>query len=1133
MHRGERDPSVIEKVRRERVQPGCRQYEGTRTPPASRTVRVQEHPVRSIDRWLNARSDAAVTATAAALLVAAGVVASASFQHYSAAVEHQAQRAMRARAESRRSEVEGVLRDRQADARILAARLESLPAHRGGGGFLEADAAPAIDRMFRETAASYHYRDIRLLDAQSNVLRALAGDREEPAESRAFRDALATGRQAFVDVHPSATGKRAFGWVQPLFSQGAATPTGLVFIDLNVDESLTQITATGLGESATEEALLVRAGEHDLDYITARRFVARRADDTLRRSAPALAAQVLGIPATASIAGIDYRHEYVVGAATPVQGTDWYVIVKADEAEIDAPVDAIRLAILSIMGVLATFLVIGARLIWRARQADLMQARISADKRYRAAIDASIDGYIVTDDAGVIIEANDSLLRMLGYDREAFVGRRMAEVQARTSPDACDEQIPAFRAAGEVRLQTRWYRADGDVAELAVSLIYVDAPGGGTFHGFVHDVGPELAARRRIERLNAFYVFLSHANAAIFNLREPQEILDAICHAAVRDGGFILVWAGFAEAGAATMKPASAYGDAAAYLHTLQITIDPVLPTSRGPTRDCLIQRRIVSVGDFQSDPSTAPWHEKGRRYGIHSSAAVPILVDGEAIAAITFYARERDYFDAELRDLLEETARNVSLALQAARAERERGRAEAARHESDERFLRVFESSPLPMHIWSIQDQTLRAVNRAHDKLFGYTGAEISDQERWAATIYPDPVYCATIRARFAKDIDTVMRGGPGTVVESPELTVRCKDGRTRVARAYMSIAGPDLLIQWLDLTEIKRQQADLIEGERRFRGMIEQTLSGVYVASADRIVYVNPRLESMLGYTRTELIGLDPFALVDPGHRDEAIRLSRRLHSGPGGVSGSLEARRKDGTQIVISLHATQGTWDGEPADIVMVQDVTESKRSEERIAAYIERLENTMRGTLQAVANMVDLRDPYTSGHERRVGIIAAAIAQELGWQPDACEHLQLIGLVHDIGKIAIPAEILSKPAKLTPLEYSLIKSHAEKGYEILKDVDFPLPIAEIIRQHHERMDGSGYPLGLKGDEIRMEARIIAVADVLEAMGSHRPYRPSLGIDAALAEIEAHRGTGFDARVVDAAIRLVREKGYVLPA
>lgn len=213
-------------------------------------------------------------------------------------------------------------------------------------------------------------------------------------------------------------------------------------------------------------------------------------------------------------------------------------------------------------------------------------------------------------------------------------------------------------------------------------------------------------------------------------------------------------------------------------------------------------------------------------------------------------------------------------------------------------------------------------------------------------------------------------------------------------------------------------------------------------------------------------------------------------------------------------------------------MALDVSERVRAERKINAYVKQLEGTMRGTLQAVANMVDLRDPYTSGHERRVGILAADIAAEMGWPADQCQSLKLIGLVHDIGKIAVPAEILSKPTRLSPLEYEMIKTHAEKGYEILKDVEFPLPIAEIIREHHERMDGSGYPQGLRGEQIRPEARILAVADVMESMASHRPYRAALGLQAALKEIEEHRGIWFDEQVVDAALRMARRPSYQLP-
>jgi HD-GYP domain-containing protein (c-di-GMP phosphodiesterase class II) len=195
---------------------------------------------------------------------------------------------------------------------------------------------------------------------------------------------------------------------------------------------------------------------------------------------------------------------------------------------------------------------------------------------------------------------------------------------------------------------------------------------------------------------------------------------------------------------------------------------------------------------------------------------------------------------------------------------------------------------------------------------------------------------------------------------------------------------------------------------------------------------------------------------------------------------------------------------------------------------------RLEEAMRGTLHAVARMVDLRDPYTAGHERRVWLVAAAIARELHWSEDRCQMLELLGLVHDVGKVSVPAELLSKPTRLTHNEFELIKTHAQAGYDILKDVQFHgIAVAEIVRQHHERLDGRGYPRGLKGDEILPEARVLAVADVLESMASHRPYRPALGMDAALAELEKGKGNAFDPEVVDTAVRMVREKGYLLPA
>ena len=195
--------------------------------------------------------------------------------------------------------------------------------------------------------------------------------------------------------------------------------------------------------------------------------------------------------------------------------------------------------------------------------------------------------------------------------------------------------------------------------------------------------------------------------------------------------------------------------------------------------------------------------------------------------------------------------------------------------------------------------------------------------------------------------------------------------------------------------------------------------------------------------------------------------------------------------------------------------------------------EKLQLTLTQTISSMATVTEMRDPYTAGHQQRAAELARAIAIEMGLEDDKVQVLYRSALVYEVGKIRVPAEILSKPFKLDEVEFSFIKSHAQAGYEILREIDFPWPIATIVLQHHERLDGSGYPQGLKGEDILLEARIIAVADVVEAMCSHRPYRPALGVDAALEEISSGRGRLYDPLVVDACIRLFRERNYQLPA
>jgi PAS domain S-box-containing protein len=222
---------------------------------------------------------------------------------------------------------------------------------------------------------------------------------------------------------------------------------------------------------------------------------------------------------------------------------------------------------------------------------------------------------------------------------------------------------------------------------------------------------------------------------------------------------------------------------------------------------------------------------------------------------------------------------------------------------------------------------------------------------------------------------------------------------------------------------------------------------------------------------------------------------------------------------------------------ADLAFGIETLRTRAERDRIAHehlhHTEILRQSLEDSIKAIADTVEMRDSYTAGHQRRVGQLAVTIARELGLPEETIHGIELAASIHDLGKISVPAEILAKPSKLTAIELLLLQNHAQAGFDILKDIKFPWPIASMVLQHHERQDGSGYPQGLKGEQILLESRIMAVADVVEAMASHRPYRAALGIDSALKEIERGRGTVYDAAVVDACIRIFSEKRFAWPA
>jgi PAS domain S-box-containing protein len=320
-------------------------------------------------------------------------------------------------------------------------------------------------------------------------------------------------------------------------------------------------------------------------------------------------------------------------------------------------------------------------------------------------------------------------------------------------------------------------------------------------------------------------------------------------------------------------------------------------------------------------------------------------------------------------------------------------------------------------------------------------------------------------------------------------------------------------------DITERKRAEEEL----RRNALIYENIHDSIIVVDLEgNIISWNPAAERMFGYDQDEVFRGTVGVLVT-----KVIKGMLR----DGRWTGEMNFIRKDGIGGVCetSLFPLRDEHGDMIAVFGVCRDITEHKKSAESLQRSYDQLRETLIATVNTLASTVEMRDPYTAGHQRRVTILACAIAAEMGLTEDQFDGLRMAGLIHDLGKINVPAEILSKPGRITEIEFSLIRYHPQICHDILKTIELPWPVAKIVLQHHERLDGSGYPQGLKGDEIIMEARILAVADVVEAMASHRPYRPALGIELAFKEITTKKGILYDPEVVDACVRLFSEKRF----
>ena len=428
--------------------------------------------------------------------------------------------------------------------------------------------------------------------------------------------------------------------------------------------------------------------------------------------------------------------------------------------------------------------------------------------------------------------------------------------------------------------------------------------------------------------------------------------------------------------------------------------------------------------------------------------------------------------------------------------SEAERKRVEEALIASEARFRTMIEKNVDGILIVDMKGM-VRFINPAAEVLLGRKAEEIEGQS------FDFPVV-----AGETSEIEVVRNGGEKAVAEMH--VVQTEWGNQ-----------PACLASLHDITERKRAEEEL-----RGQALIfDNTQDSIVVTDLEgNIIRWNPAAERMFGYYKDEVF------------QKTLGMLTTRFLSGTlrdGRWTGEMNFTRKDGNEGICetTVIPLRDEHDNITAVFGVSHDITEHKQAEEELQRSYHKLRETLIATVNTLASTVEMRDPYTAGHQRRVTVLASAIAEEIGLAEEQFDGLRLAGLIHDIGKIIVPVEILNKPGRISETEFNIIKTHPQVGYNILQEIDFPWPVAQIILQHHERLDGSGYPQGLKDGGIMVEAKILAVADVVEAMASHRPYRPALGIEVALEEIEKNRDILYDPEVADICQRLFTEKGFTL--
>lgn len=685
-----------------------------------------------------------------------------------------------------------------------------------------------------------------------------------------------------------------------------------------------------------------------------------------------------------------------------------------------------------------------------------------SEQRSLAIIEDIEEGYFETDLAGNLVFANEPLCRISGYSKDRLLGMNNREY---TDPETAKRMYELF---GEVYRTGRpakvkdfqIIRKDGAklTLEISASLIRDSEGQAKGFRGIALDVTERKQNEEALKEAEKRY-------RSLF-----EDSLDAIV-ITDRKGRFV-------DANKAALDLFGFSREETSKASFKELYVDP----KDGERFKKKIQTK-GSVQDFEANLKKK---------------------DGTVMACLLFATAKRENgggiigYQGIIRDMTGTRATEIAL------------------RQSEERYKQLVNHAPAGIYEVDFLRRTFVSVNDVMCEYTGYTKEEL-------LSLSPFDILSEESKTHFMERMTKVFAGEK--VPDTVEFKIKGKNGRefwvllnSKLVYENGFPKGATAVVH--DITEHKLAEEALRRSEEKYRLLVDNATDGVFIAQDSRIKFPNPRTMQILGYTAEELAGIPYLDLVHPDDRI-IIHQAREKRATNGETASvySVRVTTKTGRQVWAQVSSVPIFWDERPATLNFVRDITFQRFREDELRQTVEKLRKVTGATVQAMAQTVEVRDPYTAGHQKRVSSLARAMATEMKLPPGMIEGIGMAGNIHDIGKISVPAEILSKPGTLTDIQFGLIKAHPTTGYEILKGIEFPWDIARIVLQHHERMDGSGYPQGLCGDDILLEARILAVADVVEAMSSHRPYRPALGIEKALEEVSSKKGKLYDLGVVEA--------------